>query len=174
MTTATAQQFRNPPLPRLEQRRSLGHMTAVTHTLELQAREAPEFIDLTARVAEFVDSSGVREGTLTVHSLHTTAAIVINEREPLLLERDVPAFLERLASPQAHYHHDDLTIRSVNLVPDEPANGHAHLQHLLLGGARVVPVTEGMLALGSWQRILFLELDGVRPRRVLLQLIGLA
>ncbi len=173
-TEAAPRYHRNPPLPDLDSpRRRSGQLQAVTETIALDTTGAPQFIDLTAQIQDFVTRSEIQVGQLTVHSLHTTAAVVINEKEPLLLEQDAPAFLDRLAARDADYRHDDLTVRNVNLVPDEPANAHAHLQHLLLGGAKVVPIVEGQLALGCWQRIFFVELDGARPRRVLLQVMGI-
>ena len=56
---------------------------------------------------------------------------------------------------------------------DEPANGHAHCQHLFLGASVTVPIHDGQMILGSWQSIFFVELDHARPRSVLVQAMGL-
>ncbi len=164
--------FHDGSLPRIDSEEAThGQMHALTRVLELSPGSSPEFIDLTPQVEAFVTESVIRVGQLTIHSLHTTAAVVINEREPLLIE-DAGEFLDRLAPRDACYRHDDLSVRTVNLVPDEPANGHSHLQHLVLGGTKVVPVWQGRVALGQWQRIFLVELDGERPRQVMLQLMG--
>ena len=124
---------------------------------------APEFIDITDRVLAHVRSSGVRDGLVCVYSRHTTAAIKINENEPLLLE-DMAAFLRRLAPPGAYYRHNDFDVRTVNMTEDECPNGHAHCQHLLMSTSETLPIIDGEVPLGSWQRIFLIELDTYRPR----------
>ncbi len=172
LPTAPPQLFHNRSLPRIESEEAIsGSMSALIRVLELAPSDAPEFIDLTSRIEAFVTESGIRGGQLMIHSLHTTAAVVINEREPLLLE-DAAEFLDRLAPRESYYRHDDLSVRTVNMMPDEPANAHSHLQHLMLGGTKMVPVGGGRMVLGQWQRIFLVELDGARPRKVMLQLTG--
>jgi secondary thiamine-phosphate synthase enzyme len=98
----------------------------------------------------------------------------IQENEPLLLE-DLRDFLARLAAPNAHYRHNDFRARTEHMHPGERPNGHSHCLQLLLGSSESVPVLEGDLALGSWQRLFLVELDGPRPdREVLIQLSGRA
>jgi secondary thiamine-phosphate synthase enzyme len=128
--------------------------------------------DVTDLVAERVSLSGVRDGTVTVQTLHTTTGIVVNEHEPLLLE-DLTAALDRWAPRSATYRHDDLRLRVVNLTPDEPANGHAHVQALLLRASETLAVADGALELGRWQRIFLAELDGPRSRRLSVTVMGL-
>jgi secondary thiamine-phosphate synthase enzyme len=108
---------------------------------------------------------------VTVFSQHTTAAIVINEHEPLLL-RDMARLLRSLAPAGAHYEHNDFTVRTVNMNPDECPNGHAHCQHLFLRTSETIPVIDGVPALGTYQRIFLVELDHPRPRRVLVSVVG--
>jgi secondary thiamine-phosphate synthase enzyme len=98
--------------------------------------KAPEFIDITEEVEKAVKACGVREGIALVFSCHTTAAIRINENEPLLL-RDMEEFLKRLAPRELYYRHNDFEIRTHNMTPEECPNAHAHLQHLLLGQAKL-------------------------------------
>ena len=85
-----------------------------------------------------VEASGIAFGQVAVFSQHTTAAIKINEHEPLLL-RDLARTLRNFAPPNAYYEHNDFSRRTVNMNPDECANGHAHVQHLFLGAARPSP-----------------------------------
>jgi len=139
--------------------------------LQHEASCAPEFIDITDQVIDAVRASGIHEGAVTVFSRHTTAAIKINEHEPLLLE-DMAEFLEQVAPQDADYRHNDFTIRTANMTEDECPNGHSHCQHLLLSASETIPVCEGAMLLGRWQRIFLIELDHPRPREVVVQVHG--
>ncbi len=146
---------------------------ALASTIVIDTDKAPQFIDITERVVEHVKSSNVLECIVVVYSMHTTAAIKINEYEPLLI-KDMEDFLSKLASPDAYYRHNDFGIRTVNMGDDEPPNGHAHLQHLLMSTSETIPIANGDLQLGEWQRIFLLELDGTRPRkrRILISVVA--
>ena len=85
---------------------------ALASTIVIDTDKAPQFIDITERVVEHVKSSNVLEGIVVVYSMHTTAAIKINEYEPLLI-KDMEDFLSKLASPDAYYRHNDFDIRTV-------------------------------------------------------------
>ena len=139
--------------------------------LRLETAKAPEFIDLTDRVRQCVAESGVRNGSVTVFSRHTTAAIKINENEPLLIQ-DMERFLEHIAPRNGNYMHNDFTIRTVNMNEDECPNGHAHCQQLLLSTSECVPIIEERVQIGQWQSIFLIELDRPRPREVLVQVMG--
>ena len=139
--------------------------------IEREASAAPEFIDITDEVLAAVEASEVREGSVTVFSRHTTAAVKINENEPLLLE-DMARFLERAAPREADYRHNDFVIRTVNMTEDECPNGHSHCQHLLLSASETIPICEGVALLGRWQRVFLIELDRPRLRQVVIQVSG--
>ena len=132
---------------------------------------APGFVDITDEVRAVLARSGLRHGFAVVFSRHTTAAIRINEAEPLLLE-DMEAMLARIAPPGVYYRHNDLSIRTVNLVEDEDLNGHAHCQHLLMGASESIPCADGEMLLGRWQRVFLVELDCPREREVIVQIVG--
>ena len=142
-------------------------------TLEYQTTHSLEFMDITADVRAVVDRSGVRFGQAAVFSSHTTAAIIVNEYEPLLLN-DMARVLSRLAPAEDYYEHSDFTIRTVNMTQDESPNGHSHCQHLFLGASETIPVMGGLLSLGTWQSVFLIELDHSRQRSVLVQAMGLA
>ena len=112
-------------------------------------------------------ASGLHNGLLTLVSRHTTACLNINEQEGQL-QRDMVTFLKRLAPRDGDYRH--------NVAPvDDRDNAHAHLLGLLMSATVSLPVVDGLLALGEWQSIFFVELDGPRPvRRVTLHLLGAA
>ncbi len=146
-------------------------MKANTYCIKMDTTKAPEFVDITDGICGYVKDSEVQNGFAVVYSKHTTAAIRINENEPLLLN-DMTEFLEKVASRNGHYQHNDFSIRTVNMTPDECPNGHAHCQHLLLGTSENIPIVNGQLQLGRWQRVFLIELDMPRPREVLIQILG--
>jgi secondary thiamine-phosphate synthase enzyme len=143
----------------------------VTHRLAYQTTTAPQFIDLTDEVRELVAASGIQHGQVTVFTQHTTAAIRINEHEPELL-RDFVSFLERVAPEAGQYRHNDFTVRTVNMTEDECANAHAHCRQLLMATSETIPIIDGELCLGTWQRIFLVELDHARERSVIVQVLG--
>ncbi len=130
-----------------------------------------EFIDITDEVQDIVARAGITEGMALVFSRHTTAAVKINENEPLLLG-DMARFLQRIAPKDGDYKHNDFVVRTENMTEEECPNGHAHCQHLLLGASETIPVVDGELMLGRWQRIFLIELDRPRERNVVVQVQG--
>jgi len=142
--------------------------------MQVESTTSPEFIDITDRVVEMVRESGVENGLTVVFSKHTTAAIVIQEDEPLLLV-DLASTVERLAPRSSHYRHNDFSVRTVHMHENECPNGHSHCQHLFLGASETIPIVDGSLALGKWQRIFMVELDHEGPslyRDILVQILG--
>ena len=139
--------------------------------LQLNSKQAPEFIDITEWVGQCVSKSQVENGFAVVYSKHTTAAVRINENEPLLLA-DMEKFLEKISPRNDDYQHNNFQIRTVNMTPDESPNGHAHLQHLLLGSSETIPVNGGKMQFGQYQSVFFIELDCPRAREVMVQIVG--
>jgi secondary thiamine-phosphate synthase enzyme len=136
--------------------------------LEVVTRQPIEFIDLTGLINSHLKAHGIEHGQVTVFSRHTTAAIKINEAEELLLE-DFKQFLRRLCPPERDYHHNDMARRKPPIAPDERPNGHSHCMHLLLSTSETIPISGSRLALGTWQRVFLVELDGPRRREVVLR-----
>jgi secondary thiamine-phosphate synthase enzyme len=122
--------------------------------IEIETKKAVEVIDITGAVERSLEKSGVREGICLVYSRHTTTGIIINEAEPNLMQ-DILDLMADLVPQGKGYGHDRLD-----------GNAHAHLRAIMLGNSAVIPVEKGSLALGTWQRILFLEMDGPRRRRI--------
>ena len=120
---------------------------------------------------ELIARSQLITGLLNVQSLHTTAAIIVNECEPLLLE-DFESLLQKVAPRDVAYRHDDEAARTVNLSPGERPNGWSHCRALMLGASACLNVVDGRLVLGRWQRVFLVELDGPRSRDVSVLLIG--
>ncbi len=143
-----------------------------SRVLTLATHDPIQLVDITDAVAVFVRQARLKDGLVQVFSRHTTAAVRIQEDEPLLLE-DLRRFLARLAPPDDLYGHNDFRVRTQHMHPNERPNGHAHCLQLLLGSSESVPVIDGELMLGAWQRLFLVELDGPRPQReVLVQVLG--
>jgi secondary thiamine-phosphate synthase enzyme len=130
--------------------------------------------DITDEVNEAVHESGIRDGIACVYSPHTTCCVRVNEWEAGFLE-DFARMLQSLVPSDRYYAHDDWDRRTENICPEDmtAGNGHAHCMAMLLGTAgESLPVRDGELTLGTWQRVLFLELDRERDRRWLVQVVG--
>ena len=143
---------------------------ATSHTLlTLPTDESIGIYDVTNKIQAFVESTSIQNGQAVIFSRHTTTALAINEYEERLLT-DIKAYLRKLAPPGNKYLHNDLHLRDV--PPDEPENAHSHLMAMTLSTSEVVPIVEGRLALGTYQSVLFIELDGPRERTLLVQVSG--
>jgi secondary thiamine-phosphate synthase enzyme len=130
--------------------------------------------DITDEVNEVVAASGIRDGIACVYSPHTTCCVRVNEFEQGFLD-DFAALLKRLVPRETYYAHDDWDRRTENICEEdmELGNGHSHCMSMLLGSAgESIPVRDGELLLGTWQRVLFIELDRERDRRWLVQVVG--
>jgi secondary thiamine-phosphate synthase enzyme len=144
-----------------------------TEALRLKTTESNEFWDVTDLVRDVVTRSGVRHGQVTVHSPHTTTTVIINESETGFLN-DYRRIIAELVPEDAYYEHDDHSVRTENLLEDEYINGHSHIRQLLIGQPSVtVPIVDGEVLLGRWQRVLFGELDQARDRRVFFHAQGI-
>ncbi len=139
-------------------------MAVHSETLRLETERGPQALDITREVTSAVANSRIRDGLACVFTPSSTSAILTNEFEPGLMEEDLPAALERLFPKALDYGHERRW---------GDGNGHSHVRATFLGPSLTVPVVEGRLALGTWQQIVFLELDN-KPRRreVLVQVVG--
>ncbi len=143
-----------------------------TEVLHFPSTAAAEFWDVTEIAREVTERAGVRHGQLTVYSPHTTTSIAVNESETGFLN-DLRRLLDATIPVEQYYEHDDHDLRTENLQEDEFVNGHAHCRQMIVGSPSVtIPVVEGELMLGQWQRILFAELDQARDRRVIFHAQG--
>ena len=145
--------------------RRLIALKVLRHRIDLATAEPIQILDITARVREWLASTGITDGLLTLISPHTTARVNVNESE-VQLQRDMITYLKRLVPRDGDYLH--------NLAPvDDRDNAHAHLLGLFMNSSETIPVADGALLLGGWQSIFFIELDGPRERRSIdLQILG--
>lgn len=128
--------------------------------MQLNTSKRTELIDITDHVKRHVTESGVQEGLCVVSTMHTTAALIVNENEQGLV-MDVLSILEKIVPAGAGYRHDRID-----------NNADAHLRAVLLGNSKCIPVRGGRIVLGTWQSIFLAELDGPRKRTVDITVIG--
>ena len=132
-------------------------------TLTVQTEERVELTDVTGQIVALVRGSGVREGIVSLWSMHTTFAVFMNESQKAL-HADIKRLLELMVARDADWMHND---------PDcDRFNADSHLRAMLLGHSLTVQVSGGELVLGQWQRVLVAELDGPRSRTLRIQIMG--
>ena len=128
--------------------------------MKISTKEKVEIVDITSEVRREVAESGVKDGLCTVFTLHTTTGIILNEYEERLME-DLKNFLEKIVPSKGSYRHNEID-----------SNADSHLRAILLNPSATIPIVNGDIFLGTWQRVLFVELDGPRTRNVLLKVVG--
>ena len=151
-----------------------GSMKTFHRETSLRTAGGLSVTDITEQVQEAVLESGVRDGVCCVYSPHTTCSVRVNEYERGFLE-DFSVLLRRLVPTEHYYAHDDWDRRTENVSEEDmgASNGHSHCMSMLMGPAgESIPVRDGVLCLGRWQRVLFLELDRERDRRWLVHVVG--
>jgi secondary thiamine-phosphate synthase enzyme len=144
-----------------------GSLTSHGETLLVETDQRIEVVDLTDRVAELVRRVPVKEGLVSLWSLHTTCCVFINEFQTALLS-DITRFLEDIVARDAEWKHND-----PNHSDCDRMNADSHLRAMLLGHSLTLQVSGGDLVLGQWQRILMAELDGPRARTLRVQVWGI-
>lgn len=145
-----------------------GSLRVHGETLVVETNERIELVDLTDRVMDFVKGLRIREGLLSLWSMHTTCAVLINEFQTALLS-DIKRVLEQVVARDESWLHNN---------PDhsdcDRMNADSHLRAMLLGHSLTLQISGGELVLGQWQRILAAELDGPRARTLRIQAFGMA
>ena len=145
-------------------------MAIFNHIIEIKTDEGINIHNITPKIQDLVASIPIKNGQALIFSRHTTTALAINEYEERLLT-DIKVYLRKLAPESDKYLHNDLHLRP-NIPPDEPMNAHSHLMAMTLSTSEVIPIVDGKLALGTYQSVLFFELDGARNRSVFCQISG--
>ncbi len=155
----------------LSQDKMTGGLKVYHDSIQIETEECLQFIDLTDRLIELVQTSEIRHGLVNVQAKHTTTAIMVGENEPLLLQ-DMKDILKRLAPRNKDYRHDDFRIRKVNLCQDESQNGHSHCKGMFLKTSETLNIVAGTIQLGCWQRVFLIELDRAKKRTVSVMVMG--
>ena len=135
-------------------------------TLKIETVTKVQLFDLTQEVKTFLAEAGVWNGQGVISTLHTTTGVFFTETQDALWD-DVEAFLRQLVAERVGYKHNDPRFSDC-----DRQNAAAHLRAILLGGSLALQVEEGRLVLGQFQRIIFAELDGPRPRSLRMQFMG--
>ena len=163
-----------PVVPKPDRRRWELEVKVFQREHSLRTKAGLEIRDITDEVKECVAESGVNDGIACVYSPHTTCCVRVNEFETGFLE-DFVRMLRRIVPSEKYYAHDDWDRRTENICEEDMTvgNGHSHCMSMLLGSAgEAIPIRDGELCLGTWQRVLFLELDRERERRWIVQVVG--
>ena len=145
-----------------------GGLTIQGETLVVQTDQRVEVVDLTDRIMEFVRRCNMREGFVSIWSMHTTCTLFINEFQTALLS-DIKTFLETMVARDAEYMHNDPQHSDCDRM-----NADSHLRAMLLGHNLTLQISGGEVVLGQWQRILMAELDGPRARSLRIQIFGVS
>ena len=146
-------------------------MKIYNKTIQVESTSQIEFINVTDRVAEIVAQSGIRDGQVLVYAPHTTASILVNHNEPLLIQ-DFVKVLHRVVPVTNNYAHDLFEI-SRGGTSDGRSNGHSHCKSMLIGGvSETLPIEKGKMILTERQCIFLAEMDGARKRELFVQVVG--
>lgn len=122
-------------------------------TISINTRGRSEMIDITSKVEEELNRSGLKDGVCFLFVPHTTAGIAINENADASVMADIQAMFNKLIPWEGSYRHLE-------------GNAAAHIKSSLIGNSVIVLVESGHLKLGTWQGIFFCEFDGPRSRKV--------
>jgi secondary thiamine-phosphate synthase enzyme len=136
-------------------------MRTYTEYLAFNTKKRREYVHITPQVEAAVEKSGVRDGLAFVSAMHITAAIYVNDHESGLIA-DIDEWLDQLAPRKPDYRHHQTG----------EDNADAHLKNLILHHEVTLPITNGRLDLGPWQRVFYAEFDGQRKKRVIIKILG--
>ena len=136
-------------------------MTFHTEYLTFNTKDHRDYVHITPQVDAALKKSGIRDGMVLVSAMHITAGVYVNDHESGLIE-DIDEWLEKLAPFREDYQHHQTG----------EDNGDSHLKAILVHHQVIIPVTNGKLDLGTWQRIFYAEFDGQRPKRVIIKVMG--
>ncbi|HEX7178139.1 MAG TPA: secondary thiamine-phosphate synthase enzyme YjbQ [Nitrososphaeraceae archaeon] len=138
-------------------------MQIVTRTIYIKSEGEGDMIDITPETSKILTQSKLKDGIITIFVPGSTAAVTTIEYEPGL-RQDFPHMLSRLVPRNIEYHHENMW---------HDGNGHSHVRASLIGPSLTIPFKDSILMLGTWQQIVFLEMDiGKRERNLILQMMG--
>ena len=132
-----------------------------TEYLWFNTRKHRDYVNITDKVEDAVEKSGIREGIVLVSAMHITAASYVNDAESGLIQ-DIDDWLEKLAPTGPDYRHHRTG----------ETNGDSHLKNLLVHYQVILPITDGKLDLGPWQQVYYAEFDGQRRKRAIIKVMG--
>lgn len=136
------------------------HMKIYSEMLSIRTSKRLQIIRITEKIEEIITRSGVKDGVCLIFTPHATAAVILNEYEPRIVE-DYIRWIVEVFKPGGGWKHDEI---------DD--NAHAHIASSIIGSGRFIPVSGGSLVRGTWQEVMLVELDGPRDRKVFVQVLG--
>lgn len=136
-------------------------MNSFTEYLWFETPQRRALVNITDKLAEMVEKSGIQEGMCLVSAMHITAAIWVNDEESGL-KKDLLKWLEELAPAKPDYLHHQTG----------EDNADAHLKRTLLHHQAILPITKGKLDVGPWEQVFYAEFDGQRRKRVVIKILG--
>ena len=136
-------------------------MKTFTKKIVMHTKQRQEIVNITSKIEEAIETSGVKEGICLVNAMHITASVFINDEENGL-KKDFLEWVEKLAPSGLNYRH--------HATGED--NADAHLKRTIMGREVVVAITNGKLDFGPWEQIFYGEFDGQRDKRVLIKIIG--
>ena len=139
-------------------------MNVYSEEITLSTSGEVDMVNITDNLIGILKQSGMINGIVTIFVVGATGALTTIEYEPGL-EEDFPAMLERVAPKNIKYKHH---------LTWHDDNGHSHVRASLIGPSLTIPFVNTKLTLGTWQQIVFLELD-TRPRQrtIIAQIMGI-
>jgi len=141
-------------------------MKVFSTSFTLSTEDGTEVSDITKLIRDAIQQSPITTGMALINTLHTTCALFINEFQSALVD-DIKGLMERLVPERGGYRHDDPRYSDC-----ERGNAHAHLRTALFGRSIALAITNGELALGRFQSVIFAEFDGPRRREITVQVLG--
>ena len=129
------------------------------HEIEIRTEQRNQLIDITQRIQERINKSGITDGIVYLFVPHTTAAVTINENSDPTVQTDILGYLEKLIPHNTAFRHSE-------------GNSDAHIKSSIVGNHQMVFISDGQLVLGTWQGIYFCEFDGPRTRKLLVKIIS--
>jgi secondary thiamine-phosphate synthase enzyme len=136
-------------------------MRIVNKTINIQTKELYEFVDLEEKINRAIKENKIRQGFCLMRILHTTAALMVTEKDSAV-HQDFVRNLKRILPENQTWQH----------VYEGPINARAHQATVWLGSTHWAPIKNGQLNLGTWQGIFFVELFEARNRKIDLTMIG--
>jgi secondary thiamine-phosphate synthase enzyme len=138
-------------------------MKIMTRKINLKTKGSGDLVNITETISRLVHDSNLKNGSVTVFNVGSTAAITTFEFEPGMI-KDMQELYEKLVPSDQHYHHDDTW---------GDANGFSHLRAALQGPCLTIPFEDRALLLGTWQQVVLAEFDNrARQRKVVVQIMG--
>jgi len=138
-------------------------MECYTRKIQLHTKHENDMVDITNQVREIIRDTNIKNGLVCIFVKGSTGAVTTIEYEPGL-KQDLPDALERIAPKNVYYKHHETW---------HDDNGHSHVRASIIGCSLTLPIINGDIPLGTWQQIVFLELDTrARNREIFVQVLG--